>query len=179
MKPITVREHEIKPLNPKGASQRKIVQVTNAITSTLARIGVHEDDVEVQTERVAIKRCPAEVSFWVEHEHCHYSYHACTTFIENLWVVYKVLEAEVKRVETNDWTVEEFAYSFAEKTDVTEQRREAREIIGVSEDCFDMALIKKKYKVLAKQHHPDMPNGDHEQFQKINRAHKILQKELE
>lgn len=179
MQPITVREHTIKPLNPKGASQRKIVQLTNAILAVLARIGVHEDDVEVQQERVAIKRCPAEVSFWVDFEHCHYSYHACTSFIENLWVVYKVLEAEVNRIQAGEWTVEEFAYSFAEKTDVADLRREAREIIGVDKDCYDMAIVKKKYKVLAKQHHPDMPNGDHKTFQKINQAHKVLQKELE
>ena len=31
---------------------------------------------------------------------------------------------------------------------------------------------------LARKHHPDMPGGDHEKFQEINAAHKLIQKEL-
>jgi hypothetical protein len=179
MQPIIIKKHSIKPLNPKGANQRKIVQISNQIAGVLAKVGVHEDDVEVQKERVAIKRCPAEVFFWVDGQHCHYSYHQCTTFIENLWVVYKFLEAEVAQVLAKDITLDEFAYSFSEKSDVTDLRKEAREIIGVAEDCFDMDEVQQKYKKLAKKYHPDMPNGDHEEFQKINKAHKVLKKELE
>ena len=178
MQPIIVRDHVITPLSKRALTQRKIVQITRQIVSLLARVGVFEDDVDVQSERIAIKRCPAEVSFWLDHQHCHFSYHACTTFVENLWVVYKVLEAEVVRVESGDLTRDEFAYSFAEKTNVSDLRAEAREVIGVSEDCFDMSEVQKKYKLLAKKHHPDMPGGDHEVFQEINRAHKVLRKEL-
>jgi len=34
--------------------------------------------------------------------------------------------------------------------------------------------IKKKYLMLSKKFHPDMPNGDIEKFQEINKAYKIL-----
>lgn len=179
MPTITVRRHSISSLNTKSVSQRKIVQISNQIVATLSHLGVHEDDVEVQQERIAIKRCPAEVFFWVDGQHCHFSYHQCTTFIENLWVISKVLQLEVARVLDGSWALDEFVYSFAEKTDVTDLRKKAREIIGVSQDCFDMDEVQRKYKKLAKQHHPDMPNGDHVAFQRINKAHKVLKKELE
>jgi preprotein translocase subunit Sec63 len=39
--------------------------------------------------------------------------------------------------------------------------------------------IKKKYLKLSKQYHPDMPNGDSEKFQEINKAYKILNKYIE
>ena len=44
---------------------------------------------------------------------------------------------------------------------------------------MDMGLINKKYKVLAKEHHPDMPMGSTEKFKEINNAHKTLKRELE
>ena len=34
--------------------------------------------------------------------------------------------------------------------------------------------IKKRYLKLSKKFHPDMPNGDIERFQEINKAYKIL-----
>ena len=65
-------------------------------------------------------------------------------------------------------------------------------IIGITEDmlCYyintankvdkenDFEVITKKYKALARKHHPDMPTGDHTLFQKINAAHKLIRKEL-
>ena len=42
----------------------------------------------------------------------------------------------------------------------------------------DFEVISKKYKELAKNCHPDMPEGDHVLFQKINAAHKLIKKEL-
>jgi len=40
-------------------------------------------------------------------------------------------------------------------------------------------LISKKYKDLAKKLHPDMETGDIDKFKAINRAHKMLKRELE
>ena len=34
--------------------------------------------------------------------------------------------------------------------------------------------IKKKYLMLSKKFHPDMPDGDTKKFQEINKAYKIL-----
>ena len=46
-------------------------------------------------------------------------------------------------------------------------------------DGENLEDINKKYKVLAKDAHPDMSNGDTERFKAINHAHKILKRELE
>jgi DnaJ-class molecular chaperone len=35
--------------------------------------------------------------------------------------------------------------------------------------------LKKRYLKLSKQYHPDMPEGDDEKFQKINKSYKIIQ----
>jgi DnaJ-class molecular chaperone len=35
--------------------------------------------------------------------------------------------------------------------------------------------VKKKYLHLSKKHHPDKQDGDHELFQKINSAYKLLE----
>ena len=42
-----------------------------------------------------------------------------------------------------------------------------------------MEEINQKYKVLAKKCHPDMPDGNIEIFQKLNKAHKLLRRELQ
>lgn len=34
--------------------------------------------------------------------------------------------------------------------------------------------VKKRYMKLSKQYHPDMPNGDTQKFQELNKAYKIL-----
>ena len=75
-------------------------------------------------------------------------------------------------------TQEEFLKTFAEDHDIIKQRKDARELIGVEEHSTDFDTMTKKYKKLSKEHHPDMPGGDTEKFQAINKAHKILKKEL-
>ena len=46
-------------------------------------------------------------------------------------------------------------------------------LLGVVEDASPEE-IKKKFRVLAKQHHPDIAGGNDEQFRKITHAYKIL-----
>ncbi len=46
-------------------------------------------------------------------------------------------------------------------------------ILGVPADC-DRNTVKEAYRILAKQHHPDMPNGSADKFQQIKRAHDVL-----
>ena len=86
---------------------------------------------------------------------------------------------EVSALLNKQKTVDEFIHEFSEDTDIAKQRKEARELLGVDANSTDMALIDKKYKELAKELHPDKPNGDTEKFKAVNRAHKILKRELE
>ena len=87
-------------------------------------------------------------------------------------------ESQVNALLNEEKTAEEFIRAFTEDHDIEEQRKEAREILGVEPDSLDLDLINRKYKELAKEHHPDM-GGNPETFKAINRAHKMLKRELE
>jgi len=93
-------------------------------------------------------------------------------------VVGRVIALEVEDVLAEKKTFEEFLRDFTEKEEVEQMRKEAREVLGVAEDSIDIEEIDRKFKELAKQHHPDKPDGDTEMFKKINDAHKILMREL-
>jgi len=51
-------------------------------------------------------------------------------------------------------------------------------VLGVPHDTIDLDVINKRYKHLAKEHHPDMSTGNADKFKAINNAHKILNREL-
>ncbi|MDP2628344.1 MAG: J domain-containing protein, partial [Nanoarchaeota archaeon] len=91
----------------------------------------------------------------------------------------QVLKIEVKRLVSGEITADQFKNEFLEDDELDEKLVEARKTLGVHEGEKDFELISKKYKDLAKKHHPDMPDGDHEEFQKINAAHKLIKKELQ
>jgi hypothetical protein len=99
-------------------------------------------------------------------------------FVENLSIIEKVLAIEVERLVSKEIIVDDFVREFTEDDDLHEQRKEARITLCVGPDEMDFEVITKNYKLLAKKYHPDMPSGDHECFQRINAAHKLLKKEL-
>ena len=100
-------------------------------------------------------------------------------FLENLYVVSRVIELEVDNLLDNKKTFEEFIREFTEDKNIDKKRIEARETLGLSRNIMDIELINKKYKILAKEHHPDMPTGSTEKFKTINDAYKTLKRELE
>ena len=61
-------------------------------------------------------------------------------------------------------TLQEFIGEFTEDNDIENKRKDARKILGLSDDTSDLEIINDKYKILAKEHHPDMSNGDSEKF---------------
>ena len=100
-------------------------------------------------------------------------------YAENLYVVSKVIEYHVNALVHEEINITEFIKTFSEKDDIEKQRKSARELLGIDEDCLDITIINKKYKILAKKYHPDMSGGDLEKFKAINNAHKMLKRELE
>jgi len=175
---IKTRGYEIKKLNLLGANPRKALQIKNDIIGNLKKIGIHRDSVNIELEPVVIKKCPASVSFYFQDRHLYYSYKKLS-FIENLYVVSKVIENEVISLLSDEKTVEQFIEDFSEELDVETKRKEARELLGIEENNFDMEIINKNYKDLAKEHHPDKESGNTEKFQELNKAHKILKRELQ
>lgn len=178
MAAVIVKGREYTPVAIKDSYNRRAEQYTNSLLTKLKKMGVSEDDVEIAQERVAFRKAPAYVSFYVDGRHLYFSYDRCSKFAENLYMVGKVLERELEALDRDEITVDEFIAKFAEETDVAAARKQAREILGIGEDTNDLDAINKAYKELAKEHHPDKEGGDAEKFKRINNAHKLLKREL-
>ncbi len=173
---MTVKGYEFAEFNLKNASYRRALQLQNEIILNLGKIGVQEDSITIPLERVTIRKVAASTSWYFQGQHLYFSYKKAT-YMENLYAVCKVIELEVQALLLGSKSVEEFKHDFHEESDIEEQRKEARDLLGVERDSMDLELINRKYKLLAKQHHPDM-GGDTKLFQAINKAHKMLMKEL-
>lgn len=176
MNRIQSRGYEFAAFDMKQASDRKALQLKNTILQNLKKIGIREDDVHISKQHMIFKKAPAYVSCYIDGQHLSFSYTALR-YIENLYCVSQVIEKEVQAILEGEKTREECILTFIEEIDIEDKRREAREILGLPIDTFDLDIIHKKYKDLSKMHHPDM-GGSLELFQKINGAHKTLKKEL-
>jgi len=172
-----VKGHEFETFIVDSFSRRAI-QFMNHIIKALNELGVPESQIDVQMEKFALKNAPASVLWFMDGHRMYYSYEAAPKFVENLYVISKVIALEVDAVIHKRKTIQDFISEFSEEEDVEEQRKEAREILGVSHDTKDLDAINKRYKALAKEHHPDVSTGNLTKFKKINRAHKILKREL-
>ena len=173
-----VKGHEFEMFIVKDSFNRRAVQFMNSIFDALKKIGIPESQIDVPLEKFALKNAPASVLWFMDGHRMFYSYEASTKFVENLFVVLKVIELEVTALLTKKKTVEDFISEFSEEEDVEEQRKEAREVLGLSHDTKDLDIINKRYKDLAKEHHPDTATGNVEKFKAVNRAHKTLKREL-
>ncbi len=178
MAQLSIKGHEFNAMPIRDSFQRRVVQFRNRIIETLGKIGLEDHQVDIADDISAIKRAPASASWYYDGHHLHYSYSAAGKYVDNLQIVLRVIELEVDALLSEKKTPEEFISDFTEDKDVAKQRKDARVTLGVSEDCIDMALIDKTFKELARENHPDMPNGNHEKFKAINLAHKTLKREL-
>ena len=176
---IKAKGHEFTSHPIRDSYDRRAQQFRNKIISVLGKIGLTEDDIEVDIEPVGAKSSPASAAWYMDGHYLHYSYNSPRKYVENLSVVFKVLELEVNALISGQKTIHEFISEFSEDKDVKKRRKEAREVLGVGHDVLDMNIIDTNYKNLAKQYHPDMPGGDAVKFKEINHAHKILRRELQ
>ncbi|HIG92710.1 MAG: heat shock protein DnaJ-like protein [archaeon GW2011_AR9] len=176
---IKIKGYEITLPIIRDSYDRRAQQFRNNIIETLRKIGLTEDDINIKEEISAYRNAPASASWYVDGHHLYYSYKIARKYVENLYIVSKVIELEVKALLAGQKTIAEFIADFSEERDVEEKRVEARALLGVEDHVTDIAVINAKYKDLAKKNHPDMPGGDTERFKKINNAHKMLKRELE
>ena len=175
---IKIKGHEIELIAIKDAFSRKAVQLQNSIVKTLKQIGVKEEQIDIPLEILAIKKAKASATWYAHGRRMHYSYNLQKRFIDNLYIVFKIIELEVNSVISEKKTLTEFISEFEEEDDVDAKRDEAREFLGLEKDTQDFEAIDKRYKEMAKELHPDMPTGDIEKFKKLNKAHKTLKREL-
>ena len=174
-----VKGHEFEVHVVTDSFSRRAVQFRNNIIHTLKKLGLTEDHMEIELEPSAFKKAPASARWYFNGRNMYYSYDSCEKFVDNLYVISKVLKREVKAVLEERRPVQEFVDAFSEEEDVEEQRKEARAALGLETGVKDLGVINQKYKSLARSHHPDTPNGNVEKFKAINHAHKILKRELE
>ena len=179
MSRLKIKGHEFSAFIVKDSTARRAVQFRNNILGSLRKLGLSEDDAEIAIDTLAVKKAPACASWYIGGHHLYYSYNGAAKFVENLFVVSKIIEFEVEALLNERKTLQEFISEFSEDKDVCDKRKEARKALGVDEGTLDLDIINEKYKSLAKAHHPDMPSGNMEKFKEINNAHKILKRELE
>nr|WP_321496614.1 J domain-containing protein [uncultured Methanolobus sp.] len=175
---LKIKGHEIGSVAVKGASTRRAIQFQNNIITILRKIGVNENDIDIPLERMAMKKVKASATWWIADERMHYSHNMQKNYVENLYVLSRVIELEANRVLSEENTLSEFISEFREDSDIYERRQEAREFFGCDYDEMDFAIINEKYKEMARELHPDKPTGDVEKFKQLNIAHKILKREL-
>lgn len=175
----TAHGHTIEITLIKDSFSRRATQFKNKILLAFKNAGIPPDDVDIPDERAPMRKTGAEVSWYADGSHCHYSYALRDNYTENLSVVMRVLELEMMALLKGTKTFEQFINDFAEEHDVKERRMEARKTLGVEEDCADITLIDSRYKRLAKSLHPDMPTGSEAAFKALNNAHKMLKRELQ
>ena len=157
---------------------RRALHIKNKIITVLGKIGVTEDEIEIDLEPIAFRSAQATVKWYQEGYFLHFSYKSTRKYVENLAVLAKVFELEVAAIQNGQKTLDEFIRDFSEDSDVEKQRHEAREILGLPLDAVDLEAIDANFKAMAKKFHPDMPEGNLSKFKEINRAHKILRREL-
>ncbi len=174
---INVKGLEFEALVIRDSFNRRAQQYKNNIIEILKKVGLTEDDVFLDLPANAIRKAPASVSFYVQGRHLFLSHDTRDRYVENLYVVFKVIDLKIKALLEETITIADFLAEFGEEHNVQDQRKQAREILGVAEDVKDFKVIDQAYKNLARKHHPDA-NGDAELFKEINSAHKLLKREL-
>ncbi len=175
---LKIKGNEIEEPSITNSFGRRAVQLQNKIISILKQLGVERDYVDLNIENIPQKKAPALVSWYYNGRNLKYTYSLMPRFIENLYVINKVLTLEVEKLLSGEITKDQFSREFSEDDDLSDQLTEARELLEVSPTETDFEVISKSYKKLARKYHPDMSTGDHDRFLKINAAHKLINKEL-
>jgi len=178
MENVNFKGHIITPMLFKDNFQRRALQMKNKIISALEKTGVRADDVELDFSGISVKKAKAVVTWYYDGHMLHYGNNSMDKYVENLYIVTKVIEGEVESVLNGEKTMLDFVGEFREDDDLEKSRKEARAFFGLAHDAKDMEEIDKKYKEMARHLHPDMPTGDLEKFKKLNHHHKILKREL-
>ncbi len=179
MAKITIKQHEFEIRPIRDSYDRRAQLFRNNIIETVSKIGVPEHQVDVELAINARMNAPGVAIWYLDGHRLQYSHKSFTKYAENLYVVSKVIELKVNELLAKVITKDEFFAEFTENNDVEKRRVEARILLGVDPQELDLEVITKKYKILAKQHHPDMDNGSTETFKKINNAFQILKRELQ
>lgn len=177
---VKVKGHEIKIISISSAYDRKAVLFANNIIEELKKLNITRDDIEIKTNVLGSKNFPATLEFWSEGHYLRFSCSVGKRFIDNLYVISQLIKLEVEEVLTGKKEFEEFLHTFradSSRKEIGNELKEAKKTLELDEDEKNVDIIDKAYKKLARAHHPDL-GGNLEEFQKINKAHKLIKKEM-
>jgi hypothetical protein len=177
---IKVKGHEIKVKITKAAYDRKSVLFANNIVEELRKLNILRDDIEIKTNILGNKNVPATLEFWAEGHYMRFSYSMAKRFIDNLYVIMELIKLEVEEVLIGKKDLNEFFQTFTAESgrkNIGKDLIAAKKTLGLNEDETDVEIINKSYKKLARSHHPDL-GGNLEEFKEINKAHKLIKKEM-
>jgi len=180
MNTVLVKGHEIPVKITKAGYSRKAVLFANNIIDELKLLGIVRDDVKIETNILGNKNLPATIEFWAQGHYMRFSFSQAKRFIDNLYVIKELIKIEVNLVLTKQKEISEFFHIFSETEDrkkISKNLIEAKKTLGVDEDEKDFDVINKAYRKLARNHHPDA-GGNLDSFQEINKAHKLIKKEM-
>ena len=180
METLSVKGHEIKLKRTKSAYHRHVVLFANKIVEELKQLGFPRDDISIETRIPGNKNEPAVVEFWGKNEYLRFSFSRTKRFVDNLYIIKELIHIEVEEVLSGRKTMHQFIETFSEKGDrkeISKELKNAKLTLGLDEDEDDLDKINNAYRDLAKKHHPDA-GGDMNEFQKINKAHKLIKKEM-
>jgi len=178
MEVLKIKGHSVNFMPTKASHNRYALQYKNKLISALEKIGTKRDDVELELEGFCGRESKASVTWYFHGHRMYYEVAMERSYVDNLFIIYKIIENEIELVLAEKKPIEEFLAEFEEDEDVHDERKSAREFFELEDDHRDMDTINKKYKELAKDLHPDMPTGDAEKFKQLNYHHKILKREL-
>ncbi|NCC70875.1 J domain-containing protein [bacterium] len=177
---VKVKGHEIEVKITKSAYDRKAVLYANNIIEELKKLNIPRDDIVIKTNILGNKNFPAEIEFWADRHYLRFSYSMTKRFIDNLYVIMELIKLEVNEVLSGKKDFIEFIQTFTVESDRKEignDLKKAKNTLGLEENETDVDKINQRYKKLAREHHPDL-GGNLEEFQKINKAHKLIKKEM-
>ncbi len=180
MSTVKVKGHEIDVKITKSAYDRKAVLFVNNIVEELRKLNIVRDDIDIKTNVLGNKNVPATLEFWAQGHYMRISYSMTKRFIDNLYVIMELIKLEVEEVLSGRKQITEFFQTFSEdgnRKEITKDLIAAKKTLGLSEDEVDVEIINQSYKKLARAHHPDL-GGSLEEFQTINKAHKLIKKEM-
>src|SRR4030067_1793685 len=105
---VIIKGHEIETVIVRNAHNRRALQLKNNIIMLLRSIGVNENDIDVPVENVAIKKAKASATWYYCGHRMYYSHNMQRKFVDNLHVLFKVIEIESKLVLFEKKTFEDF-----------------------------------------------------------------------
>ncbi|HNV01597.1 MAG TPA: DnaJ domain-containing protein [archaeon] len=179
MEVIKIKGHSVNFIPTKDSYNRRALQFKNKCINSLEELGTRRDDIEIELDGYCGRDAKATITWYFNGNRMYYEVASQKKYVDNLFILSKIIENEVELVLLNKKPIEEFIAEFREDEDVHDERKEAREFFGVSHNHKNIEEINVKYKKMARELHPDMPTGNVEKFKELNHHHKILKRELE